>query len=361
MIETYERASELDVGTWNGIMPMLPDIALGTVGLALQERNAATEMRYLVDVDGSGAWVAGLPCALATDRSVWVLGRPDRMVVRAANEMGDAKAAAMVGLHDDLAADLLPSLVLGGRHMGNSAVLLSDKVADKPAMLERLLDAAEVQAHSLGARSMAFPFLPDTSETLIGLLRERGWRMFGPDTQAGVICRQSRFTHRLWDRQRTHQGVACGGCAGDSGRVHEQAVHGLAARHHSAQEVHRLRDGHLPDHHQCAGGIRAPARRRGALLERGRRIRGHLGVHNRRRDHLMHRTHTGRTRQAHLRYPVGGRRATGGKHPKAVECPNFQGVQRPSCTIRAPGRISRNALVTAVLQAPSVPDATCAR
>ncbi len=189
VIETYERASELDVGTWNGIMPMLPDIALGTVGLALQERNAATEMRYLVDVDGSGAWVAGLPCALATDRSVWVLGRPDRMVVRAANEMGDAKAAAMVGLHDDLAADLLPSLVLGGRHMGNSAVLLSDKVADKPAMLERLLDAAEVQAHSPGARSMAFPFLPDTSETLIGLLRERGWRMFGPDAQAGVIGR----------------------------------------------------------------------------------------------------------------------------------------------------------------------------
>lgn len=179
MIKTYEHASELDADKWNGIMPVLPDIALGTVGLALQERNAATDMRYLVDVDESGTWIAGLPCALATDRSVWVLGRPDRMVVRAANEMGDTKAATVIAMHDDLAADLLPSLVLGGRHMGNSAVLLSDKVADKPAMLNRLLDAAQDQARAMGAKSMAFPFLPDTSEPLIRLLKERGWRVFG--------------------------------------------------------------------------------------------------------------------------------------------------------------------------------------
>ncbi|WP_412872224.1 GNAT family N-acetyltransferase [Curtobacterium flaccumfaciens] len=175
MIHVFERAEDLDPSRWDSI-ERNRDVALSHSGLMLAEQTAGAEMRYIVVTSEAGAWVGGLPAAKATSEARWILGRPDALLKRAieSHEPGSQEALTAVG---GSASHLLPTLVLGGRHMGNSAMLLSDDAPADTANL--LLDVAEDVAKSLQVRAMSAPFVSAANDRFRRSLTQASYVPFG--------------------------------------------------------------------------------------------------------------------------------------------------------------------------------------
>lgn len=189
MIRIYEQADQLDVDAWESIQSDA-DVALSHAGIRLAEQTAGVSMRYIVAVAEDGTWVGGLPVAVATSEARWVLGRPDALLERAVSngEPGADKALALVG---GTAASLLPTLLIGGRHMGNSTMLLAEEApAETPA---RLLRAASDLADRFGARSTSAAFIADSNERFAAALREAGYSPFGVSRSSSLALAPGGF------------------------------------------------------------------------------------------------------------------------------------------------------------------------
>ncbi|WP_405936845.1 GNAT family N-acetyltransferase [Streptomyces sp. NBC_00726] len=147
------------------------DFHLSRRWLELAERTTAAPIRYLTRHRGEE--LEGALVTVVGDRDApWVLARPDTLLAACAAE-GREGAAGLLAETGDPAA-LLPSLVCGGRHMGRSRLLLRDGAPDDTA--DGLLDRAERHARSVGAASVAFPFVDERDTALRELLERRGYR-----------------------------------------------------------------------------------------------------------------------------------------------------------------------------------------
>ncbi|MGC5363879.1 GNAT family N-acetyltransferase [Streptomyces sp. DT24] len=165
------------------------DLFLGGDWLRVAQRTAGSPMRYVARLGGDGAAGNGagagagpdlpvidaaLATALATEKSPWVLGRPDTLL-RFSAEAGRAGAAELLAeLPGPPAEALLPSLVCGGRHMGRSRVPRGP--ATGRTAVAQLVARAEEIAVEHEAASVAFPFVEGGDEVLRQVLADRGYR-----------------------------------------------------------------------------------------------------------------------------------------------------------------------------------------
>ena len=189
MIRIYERADQLDVGAWDSIQSDV-DVALSHAGIRLAEQTAGVEMRYIIAVAEDGTWVGGLPVAVATSEARWVLGRPDALLERAVSN-GEPGADEALELAGGAAASLLPTLLVGGRHMGNSTMLVAkDAPAGTP---ERLLRAASDLADQFGVRSTSAAFVADSDERFGAVLRDAGYSPFGVNRYSSLALAPGGF------------------------------------------------------------------------------------------------------------------------------------------------------------------------
>lgn len=189
MIRIYERAEQLDAHAWETMAGNV-DVALSHAGLRLAEQTAGVEMRYVVATAEDGSWVGGLPVALATSGSRWVLGRPDALLERARRE-GEPVSPPVLDRFGDSPEALLPSLLVGGRHMGNSGMVLAETAPAGTAA--ELLAAADEVALQFGARSTSAVFVPERDELFTEALETAGYAPFGTNRYSSMTLAAGGF------------------------------------------------------------------------------------------------------------------------------------------------------------------------
>lgn len=189
MIRIYERADQLNVRAWESIHSDA-DVALSHAGIRLAERTAGVEMRYIVAIAEDGTWVGGLPVAVATSEARWVLGRPDALLERAVSN-GEPGADEALELAGGTVASLLPTLLIGGRHMGNSTMLVAE---DAPAGTpELLLRTAGDLADRFRVRSTSAVFVANSDERFSTALRNAGYSPFGVNRYSSLTLAPGGF------------------------------------------------------------------------------------------------------------------------------------------------------------------------
>ncbi|MFD1831186.1 GNAT family N-acetyltransferase [Streptomyces desertarenae] len=170
-VHTVERAADLPRREWDALARP-SDVFLTTRWLDVVENTAGVPMAYLW-TERDGVPVAALATASATASVPWTLGRPD-VVLRNSAEAGLPGAAGfLAGLGGDATTALMPSVVAGGRHVGNTRILYGARATDED--LEALVTAAEARARDLGAASVAFLYLDETDRRLAAVLGARGY------------------------------------------------------------------------------------------------------------------------------------------------------------------------------------------
>jgi hypothetical protein len=85
--------------------------------------------------------VAALATAFATTSVPWSLGRPDVVLRNSVAAQSPGAAGFLATLPDEPTAALMPTLLVGGRHLGNTRVLHSPQAG--PEDLTALVAAAE--------------------------------------------------------------------------------------------------------------------------------------------------------------------------------------------------------------------------
>jgi predicted N-acyltransferase len=169
-VRTSAAVAELPAG-WDDLSGP-DDLFLTTRWLRVVEATHRTRPAYLW-LERDGAPVAGLATILATADAPWVSGRPDTLLAKcvAAGMPGAAEFAASLP-----AGVPMPSLALGGRHIGNTRLLLGPTATSGDAA--RLLDAALMMAAGAEARSVVVPYLDQGDSGFADDLRGRGFRSF---------------------------------------------------------------------------------------------------------------------------------------------------------------------------------------
>ncbi|MDI1463739.1 GNAT family N-acetyltransferase [Catellatospora sp. KI3] len=155
---------------WDGLTGP-DDVFLTRRWLRVVEAVHATAPRYLW-CERDGRITAGLAAIVADAYAPWVMGRPDAIVAGSARAGRPGAQTLLARLGGDPAV-LLPSLALGGRHIGHTRVLHdgTDPVGDT----RLLLAAAARLAREAGCASMAVPYLDETDEALSAHLAADGW------------------------------------------------------------------------------------------------------------------------------------------------------------------------------------------
>jgi uncharacterized protein len=180
-LEAYTEAAALPAGDWDSLLGP-DDLYLSTRWLRIAEAESAVPMTYLL------ARRAGTPtttppalappvAALATAEvdvsAPWRLGRPDTLLAIAAEEGRPGARECLAALPGDLGAALLPGLVCGGRHLGQTAVLRGAHATR--ADVADLVTAAERLATSKNLRSVSFLYVDDADTVLRDELSARGY------------------------------------------------------------------------------------------------------------------------------------------------------------------------------------------
>lgn len=189
MIRIYECAEQLDAAAWEAMAGNV-DVALSHAGIRLAEQTAGVEMRYIVATAEDGSWVGGLPVALATSDSRWVLGRPDALLERARRDNEPVPPSVLDHFGESPSA-LLPSLLVGGRHMGNSGMLLAETAPVGTAAA--LLAAAEDIALQLGAHSTSAVFVSEGDKPFADALKTAGYAPFGTNRYSSMTLPSGGF------------------------------------------------------------------------------------------------------------------------------------------------------------------------
>lgn len=146
-------------------------------GLLLAEQTNPGAISYL-SVTSEAVRSITVPVITATPQSRWVMGRPDRVhsIARASQQI----TGPLSGVES---AQLLPSLVCGGRQMGFSAPLPSMHRAGEERYssdIHRLSVLLEDEAAARGCASVSWPFV--TAPKLRSALRDAGYSEY----QSGV-------------------------------------------------------------------------------------------------------------------------------------------------------------------------------
>ncbi|GHH00379.1 GNAT family N-acetyltransferase [Streptomyces rubradiris] len=176
-VHAADRAADLPCEGWDALAGP-GDLFLTCRWLHVAEATAGVPMTYLW-TERDGAPVAALATALATPSVPWALGRPDVVLDNSAQAGLPGAAAFRAGLGADATAALLPTLLAGGRHLGNTRLLCGLSATEDD--MARLVAAAETLARRAGAASVCFLYLGDTAESdrcLGKLLTARGYESF---------------------------------------------------------------------------------------------------------------------------------------------------------------------------------------
>lgn len=173
-VQRVADAAGLPAAGWNDLLSA-EDFFQTPRWLAVQERNGGTTLDFLIR-RRAGRPVAGLVAAWADERVPWLLARPDTLLANACDE--DLTGArrlrkTLAGEEADLASTLLPSLVLGGRHLGRTRMLTTPSATRQDP--HTLLEHAEGLATQRGAATVCFPHVDVRDTWLIDVLEERGY------------------------------------------------------------------------------------------------------------------------------------------------------------------------------------------
>ncbi|MFK0220193.1 GNAT family N-acetyltransferase [Streptomyces vinaceus] len=163
---TPEHAGEVG---WDALAGA-EDFFLTPAWMRVLHDSSGAWMRYLTARAG-GELRAGLPLVLATRESPWSLGRTDLLIAHCAAE-GMAGAAEVSAAFGDLDR-LMPSMMLGGRHLGRTRLLLGPGAGEETAHL--VVERAERTAAEAGCRSVCFPYVDSRDTLQRQVLAERGY------------------------------------------------------------------------------------------------------------------------------------------------------------------------------------------
>ncbi|MFH8409102.1 GNAT family N-acetyltransferase [Streptomyces sp. NPDC018019] len=173
-VHAVERAADLPRQAWDALTRP-SDVFLSTHWLDVVESTAGVAMTYLW-VERAGVPVAGLATALATASVPWALGRPDVVLRNSADADLTGAADYLAGLPAEPVSSLMPSLVAGGRHLGNTRVLYGPQAT--AGDLDTLVAAAESRARDAGAASIAFLYLDENDRLLASVLATRRYASY---------------------------------------------------------------------------------------------------------------------------------------------------------------------------------------
>lgn len=156
------------------------DALLDRRWLGVVERTAEAPMRYLL-LHRDGELVAAVATAFAGKEAHWPGGRPDTLLAKR-TAADDASAHEYLNTlkaqnpHAQPADVLMPALVAGGRHVGNTRVLLgpSAHVDD----VEALVAEVERVGGQHGAASTGFLYVDERDTILRHVLAERGYASY---------------------------------------------------------------------------------------------------------------------------------------------------------------------------------------
>lgn len=173
-VRAVRHAADLPRQGWDALTRP-SDLYLTTRWLDVAESTAGVPMAYLWTERG-GQPVAGLATALASTVVPWPLGRPDYVLRKSAAAGLPYAADFLAGLPEEPTAALMPSLLAGGRHLGNTRVLYGAEASADD--LDALLAAAEGLARTTDAASVAFLHVDETDHELRRVLVRRGYQHY---------------------------------------------------------------------------------------------------------------------------------------------------------------------------------------
>ncbi|MFY4719822.1 GNAT family N-acetyltransferase [Streptomyces sp. LaBMicrA B280] len=173
-VRAVRHAADLPRREWDALTRP-SDIFLTTRWLDVVEETAGVPMAYLW-VEREGRLVAGLATALAGDTVPWSLGRPDYVLERSAEAGLPGAKEYLAGLPDTPSAALMPTLLAGGRHLGNTRVLYGTSASADD--LAALVAGAEGLARATGAASVSFLYVDETDHALRTVLAGRGYENY---------------------------------------------------------------------------------------------------------------------------------------------------------------------------------------
>lgn len=156
------------------------DALLDRRWLGVVERTAGAPMRYLL-LHRDGMLVAAVATAFAGKEAHWPGGRPDTLLARRV-AADDASAQEYLSTLNQVnpggepADALMPALVAGGRHVGNTRVLLGPAahVEDVAALVAEVERVGAQQ----GAVSTGFLYVDERDTALRRVLAERGYSSY---------------------------------------------------------------------------------------------------------------------------------------------------------------------------------------
>lgn len=170
-VRVVEHSAELPRADWDALCGPR-DVFLTCSWLDVVERTAGVPMAYLT-AERDGKVVAGLATALVSADVPWALGKADVVLDRSVAEGLPAAAELRERLPSDLTAAIMPSMAMGGRHVGTTRMLLAPEATS--ADVDALLATAEDLARRAGMRSVGMLYVDETETVLAERLHARGY------------------------------------------------------------------------------------------------------------------------------------------------------------------------------------------
>jgi uncharacterized protein len=192
-----DHADELPAPLWDALVRD-EDFFLSHEWMSVVEATGGVPTRYFLLTGTDGRPRAALSMALADASAPWTLGRPDT-VLRSSVEQGLPGAADLLGT---LPAPLLPAVVAGGRHVGNTRMLLSPE-ADG-ADINLLIDCAKAWAAEHRAKLLCFLYADEMERALASALIAQGFRKATSGRFSRLLLSDGGFAAYL-DRFSAHR------------------------------------------------------------------------------------------------------------------------------------------------------------
>jgi hypothetical protein len=152
------------------------DVYLKCRWLDVVDRTVQVPVEYFW-VEAQGRIVAGLVGVPVTADVPWALGRLHTVLSNSVAEDEEGAAEFVRSVPGGDAGHLMPSMTIGGRHVGSNRMLLGDGAELSDVHL--LLTAVELRAREKQMRSVSLLYLDETETEVAAVLGERGYAMFG--------------------------------------------------------------------------------------------------------------------------------------------------------------------------------------
>ncbi|WP_200263056.1 GNAT family N-acetyltransferase [Streptomyces sp. HSG2] len=169
VIEHWRTPEQARAVGWESLLGG-EDFFLTPEWMRVLQDSSGAEHGY-VTVRSGGRLLAGLALVRATEKSPWALGRTDLLLAHCDREGMDG-ASALVGELGEVGR-LVPSMMLGGRHLGRTRLLLAEGAPAEAA--EAALAGAEEAARAAGCVSLCLPYADDSDGTVRSVLDGSGY------------------------------------------------------------------------------------------------------------------------------------------------------------------------------------------